>query len=193
MRGLLPEGRTQEVRIVLAPGRHIVWDGVPSLEPGPHCADGTWNFRDQADDESKRRHVTNVTKLARAVRARASDGTHQVVIYHDGVGTQKGVEHVVGGATGEGIEDNIRDLYRSISYNYVDGDQAKIGVSTDGHTGVAIFGDMNQQGTLTGSTAANGSCKSSQNGRGGLFYIIENADLAADIAALIAGASGPAQ
>lgn len=87
------------------------------------CADGTWNFRDQVDDETKRRHVTNVTKVARAVLPRASDGTHQVVIYHDGVGTQKGVDHLVGGATGEGIEGNIRDLYRSIAYNYVDGDE----------------------------------------------------------------------
>lgn len=74
-----------------------------------------------------------------------------------------------------------------------DGNHAKIGVSTDGQTGLAIFGDMNQQGTLTGSTAANGSCKSSQNGRGGLFYVVENADLASDIAALIAGASAPTQ
>jgi uncharacterized protein (DUF2235 family) len=86
------------------------------------CADGTWNFRDQQDD-SKHRHATNVTKIARAILPRASDGTHQVVIYHDGVGTQKGVDHLLGGATGEGIEGNIRDLYRSIAYNYVEGDE----------------------------------------------------------------------
>jgi uncharacterized protein (DUF2235 family) len=86
------------------------------------CADGTWNFRDQEGDD-KRRHATNVTKVARAILPRATDGIDQVVIYHDGVGTQKGVEHLVGGATGEGIEGNIRDLYRSIAYNYADGDE----------------------------------------------------------------------
>ena len=87
------------------------------------CADGTWNFRDQQDDETKLRHVTNVAKLARAILPRSSQGIDQVVIYHDGVGTQKGVDHIVGGATGDGIEANIRDLYRSIAYNYVEGDE----------------------------------------------------------------------
>src|SRR3984893_4988005 len=74
------------------------------------CADGTWNFRDQQDD-TKHRHATNVTKIARAILPRASDGTHQIVIYHDGVGTQKGVDHLLGGATGEGIEGNIHHFH----------------------------------------------------------------------------------
>ena len=34
------------------------------------CADGTWNQRDQIDDESGKRRPTNVTKIARAVPAR---------------------------------------------------------------------------------------------------------------------------
>ena len=108
------------------------------------CADGTWNFRDQVDDETKRRHVTNVTKVARAILSRASDETHQVVIYHDGVGTQKGVDHLVGGATGEGIESNIRDLYRSIAYNYVDGDELFFfGFSRGAYTVRTLAGFMN--------------------------------------------------
>jgi hypothetical protein len=74
-----------------------------------------------------------------------------------------------------------------------DGNHAKVAVSTDGHSGFAIFGDMNQQGTLTGTTAPNGSCKSSQNGRGGLFFVVQNADLAASISALIAGDSAPTE
>lgn len=107
------------------------------------CADGTWNFRDQTDDESKRRHATNVTKVARAILPQASDGTHQVVIYHDGVGTQKGVEHIVGGATGEGVESNIRDLYRSIAYNYVDGDELYLfGFSRGAYTVRTLAGFM---------------------------------------------------
>jgi hypothetical protein len=64
-----------------------------------------------------------------------------------------------------------------------DGNHAKIGVTTTGHP-YAIFGDMNQQGTLDGP-----NCKSSQNGRGGLFYVVDNADLAKSVADLIKGAS----
>jgi Deoxyribonuclease II len=45
---------------------------------------------------------------------------------------------------------------------------AKIGVSTSGDTHFSIFGNMNQQG------AVSGRCGSSQNGRGGLFYVIDN-------------------
>ena len=68
-----------------------------------------------------------------------------------------------------------------------DGNHAKIGVSTDGTSALAVFGDMNQQGALRDS------CSSSQNGRGGLFFVIQNADLSSSVAALIAGSSGPAQ
>lgn len=64
---------------------------------------------------------------------------------------------------------------------------AKIGVSTTGAEHYAIFGDMNQQGTLSGD-----NCGSSQNGRGGLFYVIDNKELAESVAKLISGDSAPA-
>jgi hypothetical protein len=59
---------------------------------------------------------------------------------------------------------------------------AKIGVSTSGPHQYAIFGDMNQQGTLNGP-----NCGSSQNGRGGLFYVVEDSELAVSVASLITG------
>jgi uncharacterized protein (DUF2235 family) len=86
------------------------------------CADGTWNTPDQQAND-KHRHATNVTKVARAILPRSSKGIDQVVIYHNGVGTEKGIQHVLGGAAGEGIEEIVRDLYRSIAYNYVEGDE----------------------------------------------------------------------
>jgi hypothetical protein len=43
---------------------------------------------------------------------------------------------------------------------------AKIGVSTPGSVAYVIFGDLNQQG------ATSQKCSSSQNGRGGLFYVL---------------------
>ena len=34
------------------------------------CADGTWNTRDQINDDRGKRRPTNVTKVARGVRPR---------------------------------------------------------------------------------------------------------------------------
>jgi hypothetical protein len=65
------------------------------------------------------------------------------------------------------------------------GNHAKIGVTTDASSDLAIFGDLNQQGSLSGN------CGSSQNGRGGLFFVVKNHDLATGIAALIQGDSAP--
>ena len=47
-----------------------------------------------------------------------------------------------------------------------DSNHPKIDVSTDPSQPYAIFGDLNQQGTLSGN------CKSSQNGRDGTCYIL---------------------
>ena len=65
-----------------------------------------------------------------------------------------------------------------------DGNHAKIGVSTGAHS-YAIFGDMNQQGSLAGR-----NCGSSQNGRGGLFYVVDDAQLFDSVRDLIAGETG---
>jgi hypothetical protein len=67
-----------------------------------------------------------------------------------------------------------------------DHNHAKIGVSLSGNNHYSIFGDMNQQGSLSGP-----NCKSSQNGRGGLFYVVNNADLSKSVNALIAGSTAP--
>jgi hypothetical protein len=66
-----------------------------------------------------------------------------------------------------------------------DGNHAKIGVSTSGTHHYAIFGDMNQQGAISGN------CKSSQNGRGGLFFVIDDADVSKTVGDLITGDSAP--
>jgi hypothetical protein len=65
---------------------------------------------------------------------------------------------------------------------------AKLGVSTSTNDHYAIFGDMNQQGTLDGS-----NCASSQNGRGGTFYVVSNPQLATSLTSLIAGSSAPTE
>jgi len=68
-----------------------------------------------------------------------------------------------------------------------DFNHAKIGVATTGSKPLVIFGDMNQQGTLSGP-----SCASSQNGRGGLFFVVENSQLAASVKELLTGNTAPA-
>ena len=113
------------------------------------CADGTWNDRDQEDEDTGRRHATNVTKLARSVASRTVDGIDQVVIYHDGVGTHDRLDRLLGGLTGEGIEANIRDLYRSIAYNYADGDELYLfGFSRGAFTVRTLAGFMHHFGLV---------------------------------------------
>jgi hypothetical protein len=63
----------------------------------------------------------------------------------------------------------------------------KIAVSTGPDARYTIFGDMNQQGSATDPA----KCGSSQNGRGGLFFVIADSDLNASVAALIAGGTAP--
>jgi len=67
-----------------------------------------------------------------------------------------------------------------------EGNHAKVGVSTSGTHSYSIFGDMNQQGSLSGP-----NCASSQNGRGGMFFVVDDQALFASINALLKGASGP--
>jgi len=47
---------------------------------------------------------------------------------------------------------------------------------------------MNQQGTASGA-----NCASSQNGRGGLFYVLGDAELAASLRDLMSGDTAPTQ
>jgi uncharacterized protein (DUF2235 family) len=87
------------------------------------CADGTWNTRDQINDESGKRRPTNVTKVARGVLTRDAHGIDQIVMYHDGLGTGGPLDTVTGGAFGSGIEANIRLLYRFLVYNWEPDDE----------------------------------------------------------------------
>lgn len=113
------------------------------------CADGTWNVRDQIDPKTKKRHPSNVTKIARAVRPRDHEGVDQVVYYHDGVGTAGGLDRYTGGGFGHGIEANIRELYRFIVYNYELGDELYLfGFSRGAFTVRTLAGFMNKVGLV---------------------------------------------
>lgn len=77
------------------------------------CCDGTWISATDSAIHS------NVFLLASAIPAKAKDGTTQIVFYQDGVGTQGGViARLVGGATGAGLDHNVRQAYEFIVMNY---------------------------------------------------------------------------
>ena len=111
------------------------------------CADGTWNTADEADCHA--RTPTNVITLARTLCPVASDGTSQIIYYHDGVGTHRGLEHLLGGALGEGIERNICDCYRFLIQNYADGDEIFLfGFSRGAYTVRSLAGLIHNSGLL---------------------------------------------
>lgn len=69
---------------------------------------------------------------------------------------------------------------------------SKIGISTDPKNPLSIFGDMNQQGALAPDYAYSGQvCSSSQNGRGGTFYVVNDPKLFASLTALLKGDTAP--
>jgi hypothetical protein len=76
---------------------------------------------------------------------------------------------------------------------------AKIGVSDSSSAKLSIFGDMNQQGTLVPvtpkKTKANPhpepTCESSQNERGGTFYVLDDPKLFDSITSLLKGKTVP--
>jgi hypothetical protein len=67
---------------------------------------------------------------------------------------------------------------------------AKVGVSVSETVPYAIFGDMNQQGSLAPAIRP---CGSSQNGRGGLFYVLKDATLSDGLRTLMMGGTAPAR
>lgn len=69
---------------------------------------------------------------------------------------------------------------------------AKIGLSTDPSEPLCIFGDMNQQGALRANYAHPGQTMgSSQNGRGGTFYVLRNQQLFDGLTQLLKGDTAP--
>jgi len=86
-------------------------------------------------------------------------------------------------ATSGSFDDELFGLVGSATPN---GNHAKIGISTSGSHAYSIFGDLNQQGSLSGP-----NCASSQNGRGGLFFVVDDQQLHDSIHDLIAGDSAP--
>jgi hypothetical protein len=76
---------------------------------------------------------------------------------------------------------NGKDGIGLLGGNNPNGNHAKIGVSLPPGHHLTIFGDMNEDGRLQTD------CKKEQNGRGGLFFVLDNADLWSNMSALLKG------
>jgi len=82
------------------------------------CCDGTWNTPTEMDHGLP--SPTNVVKLYNALEQNDA----QLAYYHPGVGTGKSWwDHIAGGSTGEGLDQNIMSAYRWLGAHYEAGDK----------------------------------------------------------------------
>ncbi len=112
------------------------------------CADGTWNST-KATDAIGDTATTNVWLTYQLVRPKADDGTSQLAFYHPGVGTGGFIDRVVGGATGRGIDRNIRECYRFLVDSYHPGDYVYLfGFSRGAYTVRSLAGLVRNCGII---------------------------------------------
>jgi uncharacterized protein (DUF2235 family) len=76
------------------------------------CYDGTWNAVTKPDE------VTNVVRMAQAVKSVASDAVEQVVYYNAGVGSGGPLDQFLGGVFGVGLRNNVKRGLAFLSLNW---------------------------------------------------------------------------
>ena len=94
---------------------------------------------------------SNVTRICRALLPDNPDGAQQIIYYQAGVGTESTLwNHLVGGGTGAGISENIREAYAFLATNYDAGDEIYLlGFSRGAFTARSIAGFLDCIGLLT--------------------------------------------
>ncbi len=99
------------------------------------CADGTWNDPPGADDTGG---GTNVWKLYCAI----PDTATQLKFYDSGVGTKGNpVDHLTGGAMGQGLFEKVQDCYSFLANVYDPGDSIYLfGFSRGAYTARSVGG-----------------------------------------------------
>ena len=112
------------------------------------CFDGTWNNADNPGAD------TNVARIAPAICPRDNDGVPQIVLYLRGVGTTGlHAEKIFSGATGLGVDDNIRSAYMFLAQNYEEGDQIFLfGFSRGSFSARSLVGLISGSGLLRRSS-----------------------------------------
>jgi len=108
------------------------------------CCDGTWQNLTSP-------YLTNIVKIAQAIKPLASDGTPQILYYDEGIGTIGGrLEQLSAGAFGWGIDQIIQDCYRFLCLNYEKGDAIYLfGFSRGAYTVRSLVGLLAYTGLLS--------------------------------------------
>lgn len=84
---------------------------------------GTWLNSDSGLHNRQLPIPSNVSRLSHAIKTQSGDGISQVVYYQPGLGSLGGIGNRIGGATGDGLSENIRSGYSYIANNYERGDE----------------------------------------------------------------------
>ena len=108
------------------------------------CCDGTWQ-------ELSSPYPTNVVKMAQAIAPEGDDKIPQIIYYDPGVGTDdRFSDKIFGGAFGKGLDINIMEAYRFLSFNYTPDDEIYIfGFSRGAYTARSLAGLVNRVGILS--------------------------------------------
>ena len=108
------------------------------------CADGTWNSPHGVDVTAK---DTNVRKLYCALE----DAPDQLSYYDSGVGTNgTPIDHLIGGAMGEGLFQKIQDNYQYLAFVWDPGDDVYLfGFSRGAFTARSLGGMIARFGVPT--------------------------------------------
>lgn len=94
---------------------------------------------------------SNVTRIGRAILAEDKNHCPQIVYYQAGIGTGFGLaDKYIGGGTGEGISEHIREAYSFLANNYLPGDEIfLLGFSRGAFTARSIAGLIGSFGLLS--------------------------------------------
>ena len=102
--------------------------------------DGTWN---------KPESHTNVERLRQLLAHADAAGNPQLVNYLPGVGVERGITHLLGGAFGYGLSGNVIDGYRWLCENWQPGDRIYLfGFSRGAYTARSLGGMIRKCGLL---------------------------------------------
>ncbi|KAJ4377882.1 hypothetical protein N0V83_000712 [Neocucurbitaria cava] len=115
------------------------------------ACDGTWNNSDDGMKNGNLSIPSNITRISRAIKAVSQDGVPQIVNYHQGLGTEGGpLSRFIGGATGKGLSEDVREAYSFLANNYHPGDEIfLLGFSRGAFTARSIGGLIGEIGLLT--------------------------------------------
>ncbi|KAK5037116.1 hypothetical protein LTR13_004921 [Exophiala sideris] len=114
--------------------------------------DGTWlNADNGIMNNGEKQPPSNVSRIGWAIKDTSRDGIPQIVNYQAGVGTMGGpAARAVGGATGFGLKENVRQAYTYLAINWKQGDEIfLIGFSRGAFTARSIGGMIGDLGLLT--------------------------------------------